>query len=296
MMIYQKKVSVIIPFYNCVEWLSEAVQSVLEQTYKNIEIIVINDGSKENIQPFLDKYGDIIIYRYQENQGMPTARNLGMKIASGEYIAFEDEDDIWLPQKLEKQIRFMEENKFVWSHTGFYNWWPESGKLKRVNNEHDYGDIKKQLYISIKIAEPSVVLNRIIINEHPEIIFPPEMKKGSAGPFFRKLSKNYKLALIQEPLVKVRRHGNNTNSQVLVRFEKHALAYINNKNNINYPEILKFTGIYYYFLYKIFGTKRGKIKEFIAKCFWSIPYIIERIYIRLFYICTRKDEKYILRE
>lgn len=71
-----KKVSVIIPFYNGVEWLSEAVQSVLNQTYNNIEIIVINDGSPENIDGFLKKFGDKIIYKYKENGGAATARNL----------------------------------------------------------------------------------------------------------------------------------------------------------------------------------------------------------------------------
>ncbi|MDY5738280.1 MAG: glycosyltransferase family A protein, partial [Candidatus Onthomorpha sp.] len=68
------KVSVIIPFYNGVDWLCEAVQSVLDQTYKNFEIIVVNDGSPEDVTKFLEKYGDKIIYHKQINQGPAAAR------------------------------------------------------------------------------------------------------------------------------------------------------------------------------------------------------------------------------
>src|SRR5690554_2836035 len=100
----EKKVSVIIPFYNGVEWLCEAVQSVLDQTYKNFEIIVVNDGSPEDVSGLLSKYGNKIIYRYKENGCAATARNLAMEIATGEYLAFLDSDDLWLPAKTEKQI------------------------------------------------------------------------------------------------------------------------------------------------------------------------------------------------
>ena len=70
------KVSVIIPFYNHVEWLCEAVDCVLAQTYKDYEIIVVNDGSKENVDEFLEKYGDKINYYFKENGGAATARNM----------------------------------------------------------------------------------------------------------------------------------------------------------------------------------------------------------------------------
>ena len=113
-------VSIIIPFYNNVDWLNEAVDSVMKQTYKDYEIIVVNDGSKEDITLFLEKNPEII-YFYQKNNGAGSARNKGIDVARGKYIAFLDSDDVWLPQKLEKQVDYMENNpQIMWSHCSYH--------------------------------------------------------------------------------------------------------------------------------------------------------------------------------
>ena len=275
-----KKVSVIIPFYNGVEWLSEAVQSVLNQTYNNIEIIVINDGSPENIDGFLKKFGDKIIYKYKENGGAATARNLAMSIATGDYLAFLDSDDIWLPDKTEKQVAFMESAGAAWSHTGFYYWNPMNDKLKKISNEKDYGDIYLKTFVSVKIATPSVIVDRRVFREHPEIHFPPELRKGQDTAFFRQLSTYYNLALLQEPLVKVRLRGNNSNTLAITRFSLKGNQYLDIKHNSNIPKEIKFIGSIYYFYNKIFGIKTTPFKEFLAKCLWSFPYYLERLYVR----------------
>lgn len=292
----EKKVSVIIPFYNGVEWLGEAVQSVLDQTYKNLEIIVVNDGSPEDIQPFLDKYGDRVIYRYQENQGSAAARNLGLSLASGEYIAYEDADDVWLPTKLEKQIAFMENNGHVWSHTGFCYWWPETGKTKVISNKYAYDDIRNQQFFSLKMVMPSVVVHRSTLTDHPEIRFPVEYRKAQDVKYYEQLMKYYKLALIQEPLIKIRMRGDNSNSQVLVRFAFGAKAYNNYKNNREDVPPMAFVTAWIYNIYhKLFGEKRGKVKEFIANCFYTIPFGLSRLMAWYYGRFSKKDEKYILR-
>ncbi len=102
------KVSVVIPTYNCAQYITEAVESVLNQTYKDFEIIVVDDGSRDNTKEVIKRYLNKIKYIYQQNSGPSAARNRGIKEAKGEYIAFLDADDIWLPQKLELQIKFME--------------------------------------------------------------------------------------------------------------------------------------------------------------------------------------------
>ena len=81
-----RTVSVIIPFYSHIEWLYEAIESVLNQTYPIHEIILVNDGSKEDMTEFLAKYGDKITYVYQENAGPAAARNNGIRRATGDYI------------------------------------------------------------------------------------------------------------------------------------------------------------------------------------------------------------------
>jgi glycosyltransferase involved in cell wall biosynthesis len=98
------KVSVIIPLYNCEKYIVQAVESVLSQTYNNYEIIVIDDGSKDNSRTVLQPYFDRIRYVYQSNQGVAAARNLGVEIAQGELICFLDHDDIFMPHKLATQV------------------------------------------------------------------------------------------------------------------------------------------------------------------------------------------------
>ena len=100
-------VSVIIPTYNSGQFIQDAIISVLEQTYKDVEIIVIDDGSTDNTSTQLKSIGNKIIYKWQENQGVSQARNIGLKLAKGELIAFLDADDIWFPEKLQIQVQFL---------------------------------------------------------------------------------------------------------------------------------------------------------------------------------------------
>jgi len=102
-----QKVSVIIPLYNQKDYISEAINSVLEQTYENIEIIVINDGSTDDPGIVLDKFKDKIIVINQENAGLSGARNTGIKNSSGEYLQFLDADDVLTKEKVEKQISYI---------------------------------------------------------------------------------------------------------------------------------------------------------------------------------------------
>ena len=102
------QVSVIIPTYNCARYLPEAIDSVLAQTYRDCEIIVVDDGSTDDTPDVLARYGEAILVIRQPNQGRGAARNAGIVAASGDYIAFLDADDLWLPQKLERQMALFE--------------------------------------------------------------------------------------------------------------------------------------------------------------------------------------------
>ncbi len=98
-------VSVIIPTYNRAEYVTQAIDSVLAQTYTDYEIIVVDDGSTDNTREVLEPYMDKITYKYQENSGVSAARNIGIRASLGQWIAFLDSDDIWLPAKLSSQMR-----------------------------------------------------------------------------------------------------------------------------------------------------------------------------------------------
>ena len=103
-------ISVIIPTYNREETIEKSIRSVLTQTYKDFELLVIDDGSTDNTRLIVESIrDDRIRYYYQENAGACAARNKGVALSIGEFVAFHDSDDVWKPDKLEKQIRVIKE-------------------------------------------------------------------------------------------------------------------------------------------------------------------------------------------
>lgn len=104
-------VSVILPVYNTEKYVAESIQSVLNQTHKNIEIIAINDGSIDGSLDVLKQFGNkLILIDCDQNQGIAAARNEGLKKAKGDFIALMDADDLWEPEKVETQINQFREN------------------------------------------------------------------------------------------------------------------------------------------------------------------------------------------
>ena len=105
------KVTVITPSYNSAKYISETVRSVQNQTYDDWEMIIVDDCSQDNtceiIESFIEKDNRIRLIKQETNQGAGAARTLAMRNSTGKYIAYLDADDIWLPDKLEKQIKFM---------------------------------------------------------------------------------------------------------------------------------------------------------------------------------------------
>lgn len=108
------KVSVIIPVYNCENFIEETLKSVLSQTYKDFEVIVVDDDSKDRTGEIVNVIKDKrIVYIHQENGGVSMARNNGILNSKGEYIALLDHDDLWLPEKLERQMPTLESNSKI---------------------------------------------------------------------------------------------------------------------------------------------------------------------------------------
>lgn len=109
-------ISIIIPSFNCAEYLPKAIDSVLNQTYQDFEIIIVDDGSTDNTKDILKSYIEKgkIIYIYQENKGLPASRNTGIKSAKGKYIAILDGDDELVPEALEECLSAIENNNAEW--------------------------------------------------------------------------------------------------------------------------------------------------------------------------------------
>ena len=122
-------VTVIIPTHNDGAFIEEAVQSVLNQTFQDFEIIIVNDGSTDNTEQQLAKYQHRIIYHYQTCRGPAASRNWAVHASNCPLIAFLDADDLWLPTKLEKQMRFASENPQYGIITTDVEWFNEHGVI-----------------------------------------------------------------------------------------------------------------------------------------------------------------------
>lgn len=119
-MINKDLVSIIMPSYNTAKYISESIDSVIEQTYKNWELIIVDDCSTDNTDEVVAQYADprIIYLKNEKNSGAAVSRNKALRAAKGEWIAFLDSDDLWEPTKLEKQLKFMIDNDYKFSCTG----------------------------------------------------------------------------------------------------------------------------------------------------------------------------------
>ena len=106
-------VSIIIPAFQSASTIVEAIDSAFNQTYKDIEVIVVNDGSTDDLEQKIKPFGAKVIYLKQDNQGAAAARNNGIRHSSGRFIAFLDADDIWLPEKLALQLPLFDQNPEV---------------------------------------------------------------------------------------------------------------------------------------------------------------------------------------
>lgn len=116
-------VSVIMPTYNCADFISESIKSVVQQTVDDWELIIVDDCSSDNtdkiVRSFQRKYENIKFIRLQENSGAAIARTKGIEVSVGKYVAFLDSDDLWDKNKLEKQLEFMQKNNALFSCTGY---------------------------------------------------------------------------------------------------------------------------------------------------------------------------------
>lgn len=146
----RKLVSVIMPAYNCEDYIGAALDSIINQSYRELEIIIIDDCSNDSTAEIVKEYkkedNRIKYKKLNENSGAAIARNSALDIAKGTYIAFLDSDDIWLPGKLTKQISFMEQNKYDFTCTN-YSKINEKGfdlnKIIKTKLKNNYNDILK---------------------------------------------------------------------------------------------------------------------------------------------------------
>ncbi len=202
---YKKpKVSVIIPTYNRAYSIRRAIQSILDQTYKNFEIIIVDDGSTDDTEKIVKRFNDerIRYFRHDQNKGGGAARNTGIKAASGEYIAFQDSDDEWLPEKLEKQMKIFEDTRIEFSIVYTGSWRIENNKKVYIPYSwvtRKEGDIHKELLKGNFVTTQSIVLKKQCFEKSG--MFDENFPRYQDWDLVIRLSKYYKFKFIDEPLL-----------------------------------------------------------------------------------------------
>jgi glycosyltransferase involved in cell wall biosynthesis len=171
-------VSVIIPIYNRIELAIRSIQSALNQTYERIEVIVIDDGSTDDIRAITTATLEEPRLRYirQHNRGAGAARNIGIAESTGEYIAFLDSDDYFLSNKLEIQLKAMTETKLEFSHTSYVKYWEPDGSMTVIDSGTFAGKVYPAILSACPIACPTVVITREMLGRarFPENLHPGE--------------------------------------------------------------------------------------------------------------------------
>ncbi|HEC77248.1 MAG TPA: glycosyltransferase family 2 protein [Thermoplasmatales archaeon] len=194
-----EKVSVIIPTYNRSKYLKRAIQSVLEQSHNDIEIIVIDDASTDDTEKIVQSFNDsrIIYMRNDERKGANFCRNAGLKIASGNYIAFLDDDDYYCDKdKLRKQIGLFRKNKKL----GFVGSAYYDELIKKERQPNVIGKVDKKLLISFSDIETSTIMIKREVIE--KIGFLDEQFSSEQNhDFFYRISKLYEFDYLPEVAV-----------------------------------------------------------------------------------------------
>ena len=231
----QKKISVIIPNYNYARYLDQAIQSVLKQSYDNLELIVVNNGSTDNSLEILEKYEHEIRLINQPNLGQSGARNSGLSLSTGEFIAFLDADDFWEPTKLEIQSTLMNSaTQLVYCGIS---------PFKDLENERLQSVLPKykgncaNYFIDLPGAsivlsgESTALFSRDLLQNVG--LFDTELNSTAGWDFFRRCSRYTNFDFVSEPLVNYRLHSSNmsnSNNKVILDMRRAYSKLFNDKD------------------------------------------------------------------
>lgn len=200
-------VSVIMPTYNCAKFIAASLDSVIAQTISDWEIQIVDDCSTDNtvevLKPYLEKYPNIHYYCLPQNGGPAVARTEAIKRASGKYIAFLDSDDLWLPNKLEKQIEFMEKNGADFSCTAYEQMDEAGNSLHTVMIPPKKTSYNKCIRLSNPIGNLTVMYNQEALGKYAV----PPIKKRNDFALWLQILKDTKYCYGMEEVLATYRLG-----------------------------------------------------------------------------------------
>ncbi len=221
----EKLVSVIMPTYNCGVFIARSIESVLSQTYKNWELIIVDDCSADNTREVVEAYmandPRIKYHILQENSGAAVARTTAMKLAEGSYMAFLDSDDIWMPDKLEKQIAWMQENCYAFSCTAYEQIDENDGLLGKVIKTVKKTDYSR-LLLDCPVGNSTVVYD---VEKMGKFEVPNIRKRNDDALWLQMLKKEKYIWGMPDTLMKYRIRKNSISSNKLKVIKYHWILY-----------------------------------------------------------------------
>jgi len=197
---FRPKVSVVIPFYNRADKTVQAIASVIGQTYKNVEIVLVNDGSTDDVSSvnnLAKRHKNIKLVTLAKNVGPAGARNAGIKKATGKYIAFLDSDDVFLSDKLEKQLSMMSRLNPDISYSSYTR--REGDQEKVISDPKLTGIVVPLIIDNCTIATPTVIVRKALLTNN-NMYFDETLRVGEDTCLWLEIAKRSEILLVDEPL------------------------------------------------------------------------------------------------
>ncbi|MFC0475736.1 glycosyltransferase family 2 protein [Robertmurraya beringensis] len=199
-------VSIVMSVFNGEEYVQDAILSILNQTYTNFELIVINDCSTDNTKTIILSNNDsrITYIENNENLGLTKSLNKGLRFSNGKYIVRMDADDISLPTRIEKQVKFMENNDDVGVlATWAYYFGEKNGLINTIRD--DFESIGSELIFGCPIVHPSVIIRKCLIERY-NLYYDESIKKSQDYDLWSRCKSHFPIRILEEPLLLYRVH------------------------------------------------------------------------------------------
>lgn len=218
-------ISIIMPTYNCAEFIGETIESIQAQTYDKWELVIVDDKSTDNTAEVVKRYADrdnrIIYKRLKENSGAAVARTVSMKLAKGRYMAFCDSDDLWVPGKLEKQLTFMENSGHAFTCTAYSQIDEKGNSLNRVIKPREKCDYNR-LLLDCPVGNSTVMYDVSVMGKFK---VPNIRKRNDDALWLQMLKKEKYIWGMNDVLMKYRIRSNSISSNKLKVIKYHWILY-----------------------------------------------------------------------
>ena len=205
-------VSVLMPAYNTASYIGDAIESILAQTFPDYELLICDDASTDNTLEIISSFNDrrIRVLKNKTNQGIPFSRNRLVEAAQGQYLAWLDADDTAYPDRLQKQVDFLEEHSGIYVLGTYAHWYSEKEKVAYEYKPPLFTSEEARAYLFFRncLANSSVMMRRGIEYEYKE-----EFSLAQDYELWSRISRKYSIALLPDFLIKYRDHGSSASSQ-----------------------------------------------------------------------------------